>query len=84
MTAAASSSSPRSVRRARAKFAMPKIRPTRSRTAFQSAAGPRSSSMRPISGRTRTTSRPAVASRRLRTRRSTNHGRLRPLSAISW
>ena len=82
--AAASSSSPLPARRARAKLAMPKRRATRSRTASQSAAGPSVSSMRPMSGRTPATSRSAVASRRLRTRRSTNHGRLRPLRAISW
>ena len=48
------------VRPAREKFAMPKTRSSRSRTTGHAAAGPSTSSMRPISDRTSRTSRSAV------------------------
>ena len=44
---------------------------------------PSSISIRPMTDRTPTTSRPASAARRLRTSICTNHGRFRPLSASS-
>ena len=69
---------------ARAKLAIPKTLDSRFRSSGQSADGPSVTSIRPISARTRITSRSAVAARRLLTSRSMNQGRLRPLSAISW
>ena len=65
------------------KLAMPNTVESRARASSQLADGPSTISMRPIRTRTAVTSRPLTAARMLRARRATNHGRFRPLSAIS-
>jgi hypothetical protein len=82
--AAAIASISSAARPAFAKLPTPNTRDNRSRTTLQSAAAPRTISIRPMSTRTAFTSRSDNAARRLRTSRATNHGRFLPLRAISW